>query len=45
MLTLVRSFKEADFGMYREALAELLPYLFVKNNVNYAAGLQSISET
>ena len=36
MLTLVRSFREADFGLYREALAELLPYVFANNDVNYA---------
>ena len=39
MLTLVRSFREADFGLYREALAELLPYFFANNNVNYARWL------
>ena len=37
MLTLVRSFREADFGLYREALAE--PYFFANNDVNYARWL------
>ena len=39
MLTLVRSFREADFGLYREALEELLPYFFANNNFNYARWL------
>ncbi|KAK6196169.1 hypothetical protein SNE40_001446 [Patella caerulea] len=33
---LVRSFREADFNLYREALSELAPYNFANNNVNYA---------
>ena len=36
ILTLVRSFREANFCLYREKLAELLPYFFANNNVNYA---------
>jgi len=39
ILTLIRSFREADFCLYREALAELLPYFFANNNVNYARWL------
>ena len=38
-LTLVRSFREEDFGLYRETLAELLPYFFANNNINYARWL------
>ena len=34
ILTLIRSFREANFGF--EALSELLPYFFANNNVNYA---------
>ena len=37
--TLIRSFRETDFCLYREALAELLPYFFANNNVNYARWL------
>lgn len=32
-------FREGDFGLYREALAELLPYFFASNEVNYARWL------
>jgi hypothetical protein len=39
ILMLVRSFREGDFGLYREALAQLLPYFFANNNVNYARWL------
>lgn len=39
MLTLVHSFREADIGLYCEALAELLPYFFANNNVNYTCWL------
>ena len=33
---LIRSFREADFNLYRGALSELSPYFFTNNNVNYA---------
>lgn len=39
MRTLVRSFRGADFRLYREALAELLPYFFANNNVTYSRWL------
>jgi len=38
-LTLIRSFREADFQLYCESLSELLPYFFANNNVNYARWL------
>ena len=36
IFTLIRSFREGDFNLYREALSELVPYFFANNNVNYA---------
>ena len=33
---LVRSFREADFKLYCEALYKLIPYFFANNNNNYA---------
>jgi len=39
ILTLIRSFREADYCLYLEALAELLLYFFANNNVNYARRL------
>ena len=33
---LVRSYREADFALYCEALSELIPYFFANNNVKYA---------
>ena len=39
ILTLIRSFREADFVLYREALSELIPYFFANNNINYARWL------
>ena len=36
ILTLVPSFRDANFCLYREALAELMPYFFANSNVNYA---------
>ena len=35
MLLLIRSFREANFILYRHSLAELIPYFFANNNVNY----------
>ena len=37
--SLVRSFREANFGLYCEALAALIPLFFANNNVNYARWL------
>ena len=42
ILTLIYSFREADFCLYREALAELSPYFFANSNVNYALRWLSI---
>eukprot|EP00745_Piridium_sociabile_P027883 TRINITY_DN44892_c0_g1_i4.p1 TRINITY_DN44892_c0_g1~~TRINITY_DN44892_c0_g1_i4.p1 ORF type:complete len:307 (+),score=64.28 TRINITY_DN44892_c0_g1_i4:780-1700(+) len=39
ILILIRSFREANFTLYREALFELIPYFFADNNVNYARWL------
>ena len=39
ILTLIRSFRERNFTLYRESLSELIPYLFANNNINYARWL------
>lgn len=36
ILSLVRSFREANFNLYCETLNGLIPYFFANNNVNYA---------
>ena len=36
IFTLIRSFREGDFNLYRKALSELVPYFFANNNFNYA---------
>ena len=36
---LVRSFREADFALYCEALSEFIHYFFANNNVKYARWL------
>ena len=36
LFTMIRSFMEGNFDLYREAIAELLPYFFANNNTNYA---------
>ena len=36
---LIRSFREANFDLYCQSLAELIPYFFANNNVNYARWL------
>ena len=36
IFTLICSFREGDFNLYREALSELVPYFFANNIVNYA---------
>jgi len=33
---LIRSFREGDFELYRQALMELIPKFFANNNMNYA---------
>ena len=38
ILALIRSFREANFELYR-ALSELIPYFFANNNINYARWL------
>ena len=39
ILLLIRSFREANFFLYCQSLAELMPYFFANNNVNYARWL------
>lgn len=39
ILALIRSFREANFALYCEALSELIPYFFANNNFNYARWL------
>lgn len=39
ILSLIRSFREADFRLYVETLMELIPYFFANNNYNYARWL------
>lgn len=39
IFSLIRSFREADFLLYRQSLQELIPYFFANNNVNYARWL------
>ena len=39
ILSLVRSFQEADFTLYRQSLCELISFSFANNNVNYARWL------
>lgn len=38
-LLLIRSFREANFDLYCQSLAALIPYFFANNNVNYARWL------
>ena len=39
ILSLVPSFREADFTLYRQSLCELIPFFFANNKVNYARWL------
>ena len=39
ILSLVRSFREANFVLYRQALCALIPFFFANNNINYARWL------
>ena len=36
ILLLIRSLREANFSLYCQSLAEIIPYFFVNNNINYA---------
>ena len=36
ILSLIRSFREGNFDLYRQSLVGLTPYFFANNNVNYA---------
>ena len=42
ILALIRSFREANFTLYCEALSGLIPYFFANNNFNYARSWLSI---
>ena len=44
IFSLVRSFREANFNLYCQALSALIPFFFANNNVNYAQW-PSTSET
>ncbi|KAL0198142.1 hypothetical protein M9458_006682, partial [Cirrhinus mrigala] len=39
IFSLVRSFREANFNLYCQALSALIPFFFANNNVNYARWL------
>ncbi len=39
ILALIRSFREANFVLYKDALSELIPYFFAYNNIHYARWL------
>ena len=39
IFTLIRSFREGNYILYRAALSALIPYFFANNNVNYALWL------
>ncbi len=39
ILALIRSFREANFVLYKDALSELIPYFFANNNIHYARWL------
>ena len=39
VFSLVRSFRESNFELYRQALSALIPFFFAHNNVNYARWL------
>ena len=36
ILALIRSFREANLALYCDTLSELIPFLFINNNINYA---------
>ena len=38
-MELIRSFREANFSLYCQALSALIPFFFANNNVNYARWL------
>ena len=39
IISLIRSFREANFDLYRQSPVGLIPYFFANNNVNYARWL------
>lgn len=39
ILLFIRSIREANFNLYRQALCQLMPFMFANNNVNYARWL------
>jgi len=39
ILVFIRSLKESNFSLYRQALCQLIPYMYANNNVNYARWL------
>ena len=39
ILALIRSFREANFDLYCQALQKLIPFFFANNNANYARWL------
>lgn len=39
VFSLVRSFREANFNLYCQALSALIPFFFANNNINYARWL------
>ena len=39
ILVFIRSLRESNFNLYRQALCQLIPYMFANNNVNYARWL------
>ena len=43
ILSLVRAFKEANFTLYCQALYELIPFFFAKNNIIQQGGRDMLS--
>ena len=39
ILVFIRSLRESNFNLYRQALCQLIPYMYANNNVNYARWL------
>ena len=39
ILVFIRSLRESNFSLYRQALCQLIPYMYAHNNVNYARWL------
>jgi len=36
ILVFIRSLRESNFSLYRQALCQLIPHMYANNNVNYA---------